>query len=419
MNTKTILASCYAVNPYKGSENGMGWNFVYQIARYNKVIAITRKNNKEMIDHYMNHNQDEVFKNITFLYFDLPYWLRFWKKGGRGAMLYYYLWQKRIVPFIKKQNLHFDITHNVNFHNDWTPSSLWKLNKPMVWGPIGHHPEIPEHYLNPYPLKYLLQDRVTWFIKNCFWELSFSLQKTKNKSDHILGMNSGVAKALKISTEPFSILPSVATEDNFSGEISIKNGFSIISVGRFVPLKGFDLTLLSFANFIESIAIEDRMNCKLTLVGTGPEKELYKTIIAQNHLEMYVEIIEWIDRTELMKLYKKSSVFLFPSHEGAGMVVAEALSFGLPVVCLNNQGPGEFINSECGFAVTQLEYNKTILELKEALSALYFDKKLLQQMSINARKHYLDKFTWDSRGDYLKTIYNTLGDENYSRTPAQ
>ncbi len=408
MNTKTILASCYAINPYKGSENGMGWNFVYQIARYNKVIAITRENNKEMIDQYLNENSDSVFENMTFLYFDLPYWMRFWKKGERGAMLYYCLWQQGIVTFIKKQNLNFDIAHNVNFHNDWTPSSLWKLNKPLVWGPIGHHPEIPKQYLKPYPIKYLLKDRATWLAKNCFWDYSFSLQKTIKNSQHILGMNSGVATVLKIKKEQFSILPSVATEDNYATNKSPKVGFRIISVGRFVPLKGFDLTLLSFANFIDSIAIEERVNCKLTLVGTGPEKEFYKTIIAQNHIEPYVEIIEWIDRNELMKRYEESSVFLFPSHEGAGMVVAEALSFGLPVICLNNEGPGEFINSKCGFAVTQVDYNKTVLELKQALTKLYFDKKLLQKMSVEARKHYLDKFTWNSRGDFLKTIYEKL-----------
>jgi glycosyltransferase involved in cell wall biosynthesis len=166
--------------------------------------------------------------------------------------------------------------------------------------------------------------------------------------------------------------------------------------------------LLSFAHFIHSLKIEDRKNCKLTLVGTGPEKEFYKTIIAQNQIEPYVTIIEWIDRIELMKLYEVSSVFLFPSHEGAGMVVAEALSFGLPVVCLNNEGPGEFINSKCGIAVSQLNYNQTISELKDALSKLYLDKNILLQMSIEARKQYLNKFSWDSRGDLLKTIYNQL-----------
>ena len=140
---KTILATTYAVNPYKGSEDGMGWNYVLQIAKNNKVIAITRENNQKAIEKYMDEHPNVLYKNIAFLYFDLPYWMRWWKKGGRGAMLYYWMWQKGVIGFVTKQNLTFDIAHNLNFHNDWTPSYLWKLGKPFVWGPVGHHPLIP------------------------------------------------------------------------------------------------------------------------------------------------------------------------------------------------------------------------------------------------------------------------------------
>ncbi|MFE3847467.1 glycosyltransferase [Flavobacterium sp. LB3P45] len=408
MTNKTILATCYAVNPYKGSEDAMGWNFINQIARFNKVYAITRENNKTAIEKYMNENPNCVYDNITFLYFDLPYWMRFWKKGGRGAMLYYYMWQRGIVNFIRKQNLNFDITHNVNFHNDWTPSFLWKLNKPMVWGPIGHHPLIPKQYLKPYSMKYLLKDRVTWMVKNYFWKCSFSLKKTVKNAAHIWCMNSGVPTILKLKEQSFSVLPSVATEDFSISTRAENKNFNIISVGRFVPLKGFDLTLLSFLKFINSVPVLERKNCKLTLVGSGPEKEFYKQIINNYNVESYVEVIEWIDRKELMELYENSSVFLFPSHEGAGMVVAEALSFGLPVICLNNEGPGEFINSHCGFAISQIDYENTISLLSEALIKLHSDRNLLNQMSIGARKQYEDKFTWNSRGEHLKFIYNQL-----------
>jgi hypothetical protein len=140
---KTILATAYAVNPYKGSEDGMGWNMILQIARFQKVIAVTRENNEPKIAQYMKENPSKLYDNIQFEYFDLPYWMRFWKKGGRGAMLYYWMWQRGIVGFIQKKGFVFDIAHNLNFHNDWTPSYLWKLNKPFVWGPVGHHPKIP------------------------------------------------------------------------------------------------------------------------------------------------------------------------------------------------------------------------------------------------------------------------------------
>lgn len=408
MKTKTILATCYAINPFKGSEDGMGWNFVNQIARFNKVIAVTRENNKPHIEKFMDENPSEFYKNITFLYFDLPYWMRFWKKGGRGAMLYYYLWQRNIVSFIKKQKITYDIVHNVNFHNDWTPSFLYKLKKPMVWGPIGHHPLIPSQYLKLYSRKYFYIDRATWLIKKLFWNFSISLKKTVNNADYILCMNTGVPSAIQIKKAAFSIQPSVATEDFFDGVISRKEQFHVLSVGRFVPLKGFDLTIYSFIKFIYSLPTENRINCRLTIVGTGPEKELYQKIINEHNVAQYVEIIEWIDRKELMKLYEKAAVFLFPSHEGAGMVVPEALSFGMPVICLNNEGPGEFITKDCGFVVNQFDYKNTIFQLKEALFTLYSDRDLLYKMSQNARKKYENIFTWNSRGNLLKTIYNQL-----------
>lgn len=408
MNYKTILATCYAVNPYKGSEDGMGWHFVNQIARYQKVIAITRKNNRSDIERFMSEYPQEIYQNIQFLYFDLPYWMRFWKRGSRGAMLYYYLWQRAIVSFIKKQQLHFDITHNLNFHNDWTPSFLRKLNKPMVWGPIGHHPIIPKQYLKLYPLKYYLKDRAAYMVKKSFWNFSPSLQKTLHHANHVLCMNSAVANVLHLKSNSCSILPSVATEDFSENTVISKQGFQLISVGRFVPLKGFDLTLHAFIKFVYSLPQERRKDCKLTLVGKGPEKNLYLKIITEHKVQDYVEIIEWIDRKDLMHLYQKASVFLFPSHEGAGMVVAEALSFGLPIVCLNNQGPGEFIHHKCGFSIPQTDYDTTVLELKEAIQRLYFDKDLLRKMSLEARKQYEQKFTWDSRGAYLSKIYNQL-----------
>ena len=226
---KTILASAYAINPYKGSEDGMGWNFVLQIAKYNQVIAITRENNRPHIENYIAENPNALYQQIQFLYFDLPYWMRFWKKAGRGAMLYYLLWQYAIVNFIKQKNLHFDIVHNLNFHNDWTPSFLWKLEKPFVWGPIGHHPLIPSQYLKAYAIKNKIVDRLTWLVKKYFWNFSFSLFQTKRKAAHILCMNSKVPQQLSLENN-FSIAPSVATQDyGWEMQQDVQSDFSVIS----------------------------------------------------------------------------------------------------------------------------------------------------------------------------------------------
>ncbi|SMG11328.1 Glycosyltransferase involved in cell wall bisynthesis [Marivirga sericea] len=405
---KTILATAYAVNPYKGSEDGMGWNMILQIAKKNKVIAITRENNQPHIDKYMEENPSDLYKNIRFAYFDLPYWMRFWKKGGRGAMLYYWMWQRGIVSFIRKQKFQYDIVHNLNFHNDWTPSYLWKLKKPFVWGPVGHHPRIPSKYLQFYDRKIKVVDAATWLVKKTFWRLSSSLRVTARKADHILCMNSSVAKVLPHITHKSTVLPSVATQD-FGYQEKSTNGFNIISAGRLVALKGFDLTIKAFENFYHRLNQEEQAAVKLTLVGSGPEKERYCKMIANAGLTDKVEIIAWIDRKDLLNLYRESSVFLFPSHEGAGMVVAEAMSFGLPVVCLDNEGPGEFVDQSSGIAVNQSSsYNETIEELADGLLHLYRKPDFYQRLSQGARKRFENNFDWETRHTILDKVYKKV-----------
>ncbi|MBK6497174.1 MAG: hypothetical protein IPG00_02995 [Saprospiraceae bacterium] len=87
---------------------------------------------------------------------------------------------KGVIGFVTKQNLTFDIAHNLNFHNDWTPSYLWKLGKPFVWGPVGHHPLIPAQYLSKYFIKHLLKDRFTWLVKNIL-EIFNIIERTQLK----------------------------------------------------------------------------------------------------------------------------------------------------------------------------------------------------------------------------------------------
>ncbi len=405
---KTILASTYAVNPYKGSEDGMGWNFVMQLARFHKVIAITRENNKQHIDRFQKENPSELYDNITFLYFDLPYWMRFWKKKSRGALLYFYMWQKGIVSFVKKQKLNFDFVHNLNFHNDWTPSFLWKLGKPFIWGPIGHHPAIPSPFLNSFTKGERIKERLRNLVKHYFWKFSPALKKTIKNADHILCMNGSVPEVIDLSKSSFSISPSVATQDFGWLEENKDSNFTLVSAGRFVSLKGFDLTVKAFAGFIKTLSPDHKRQCKLILIGDGPEKERLNSIIQEENIVDHIEIIPWIERSKLMEILKRSSGFIFPSHEGAGMVIPEALSFGLPCIVLDNWGPGQFINKTCGLKVAAKDYKSTVEGLSKAIQKLFEDPKLRKDLSIGARTHFLDTFHWDRRGEQLKSVYESI-----------
>ncbi|MFK8162945.1 MAG: glycosyltransferase family 4 protein [Lewinella sp.] len=402
---KTILATTYAVNPYKGSEDAMGWNYVCQVARFHKVIAITRINNREHIKRFMRAHPDALYDNIQFLYFDLPKTLRWWKRGTWGSMLYFLLWQKAVVRFVRKQGLDFDITHHLNFHNDWSPSYLWKLGKPFVWGPIGHHPAIPKAYRGTMPLADKVKGYLTGFAKYYFWNWSSALEQTKKQADYIWCMNDSVPEVLDLTGKQYHISPSVATQDYGWLPVKEEAEFRVISAGRLVHMKGFDLTLRAFAAFVGN---NPEANASLTIAGDGPEKKRLLELADSLGITSRFRLIDWVPRSELMQLMKQASVFLFPSHEGAGMVVPEALSFGLPVITLDNCGPGQFVAPDYGIAVSANTYQDTISQLAAGLTNTWKEKTNYQHMRASARKAFEEKFDWDRRGETLRTIYASL-----------
>lgn len=406
---KTILMTAYAVNPYKGSEDGMGWNFICQAARQNRVIAVTRENNELAIRKYMLDHPEPYNQNIQFLYFDLPYWARFWKRGPKGALLYYYLWQLFLPAFIRKSSKSFDIAHNLNFHNDWTPSRLWTLGKPVVWGPIGHHPVIPHEFvLGPYGTRSYFADRLRWYTKSFIWKFDPLLRSTVKHANCIIAMNKSVERVLPLQHKKVFIIPSVGSEpvQNVINKKHIR--FQVLSIGRFTELKGFDVTIKSFARFYNKLTAEEKKQTGLTLIGKGPTKELLQELAHKEGISAAVTFVDWVDRERLTQFYNEASVFLFPSHEGAGMVISEALSFGLPVICFDNCGPGEFINDQCGIKISYGTYNHTVKKFAHSLYQLFQNKTILERLSEGALSRFRHHFEWNSKGWQLQKVYDSI-----------
>ncbi|MFT4982618.1 MAG: glycosyltransferase involved in cell wall biosynthesis [Bacteroidia bacterium] len=112
---------------------------------------------------------------------------------------------------------------------------------------------------------------------------------------------------------------------------------------------------------------------------------------------------------ELQKLFASSSAFLFPSYEGAGMVVAEARMHALPVICWDNSGPGKFVPHETQLTVPlKLGVDEAVKSFAAKLELLFNDKGVLQDESAMARARFGNAFSWESRGQILDKTYRAL-----------
>ena len=64
---KKILVSAYGCEPFRGSEAGVGWNWILQMAQENKLYVIARANDQKKIETYL---PKKIENNVTFFYYD-------------------------------------------------------------------------------------------------------------------------------------------------------------------------------------------------------------------------------------------------------------------------------------------------------------------------------------------------------------
>lgn len=211
-------------------------------------------------------------------------------------------------------------------------------------------------------------------------------------------------------------MPAVASEEGLLDCNHDDENFTVLSVGRFVPLKGFDLTIRAFSLFHNCLPASEKNKTSLHIIGSGPEKERLLSIIKKEKKEHVITISDWMSRTDVITNFKNSSAFLFPSHEGAGMVLAEAMSFGMPVICLDNYGPGEYVHPQTSLKVKQRSYDDTVLMLAGRLRQLYDNRLLYEKESRLSLERYREIFRWPVKGTLMNNVYSEIMLANCSET---
>lgn len=115
-----------------------------------------------------------------------------------------------------------------------------------------------------------------------------------------------------------------------------------VSVGRLAPEKSVDLLV---AAFIEAAASDDRL--RLLLVGGGPSAAHLRERVAQGAGSGRIYLAGALPRAEALSLASGADLFAFASQtETQGLVLAEALACGLPIVAVAAPGVGDAVRDD-------------------------------------------------------------------------
>lgn len=127
-------------------------------------------------------------------------------------------------------------------------------------------------------------------------------------------------------------LPSDAQKAMLKEQLAIQEKHFILSVGRIVHLKGYDVLLKAFSR------IKDP-SWGLYVIGGGISEEFQQIITNEN-----IENVHFLDfklPDELKRYYKAADIFVLPTRfDPWGLVINEAMAAGLPIITTYACGAG-------------------------------------------------------------------------------
>ncbi|PGM56742.1 glycosyltransferase family 4 protein [Bacillus sp. AFS053548] len=125
------------------------------------------------------------------------------------------------------------------------------------------------------------------------------------------------------------------------------------------------------------------ISCKFIIAGNGSKTDINElnNLIENNSIEEYIEYVGWLNIKEKIELLSTSDIFILPSHiEAFGIVLLEAMHFGLPIVATEVGGiPEVVIKNKNALLVPA----KSPIDLSKSIITLLENKDLFNLMSEN------------------------------------
>lgn len=396
-----VLATAYACQPGVGSESGIGWNWAREIAKHNRLTLITRENNVLAIE----RAAEKLNLPMNVVGFDLPKWKRSFKKGSRGAVPYFAMWQKALEPVAREIHAQdpVDVTHHLTFASSWIGTSLANLEIPFVWGPVGQHPRVPDDAILGSDLTFRAREVCKTRVRGV-GSHSPMLQSTLDHSDVILSLGQEFESKIPVEYQYKTVHMLAAGVNDFDFKsLNFERGrtLEIIFAGRLTDLKGVRLAMEAFGKLRYRQPLT-----RLTIIGDGERRRWLQNRTLELGLGDAVRIIGQISQKKVLEHMREADMFLFPSFEGGGMVVLEAMASGLPVVCLDRGGPGEMVAHNNGVSIPYRNFDQAAETLAMAMEVMVKDEKLRQHVAMNGAKWVHHTATWKSKGENLEWIYD-------------
>ena len=313
---------------------------------------------------------------------------------------------KKWIARALAQGEHFDLAHQICPVSLRYPSPLSSFEIPYVIGPVGGSLSSPSAFVPE-------EREAPWFVglrkfdalrlKRDPW-----LRRSFGDAALVLGIAAYVRELLSdidlrwfesLSDTGIVTMPPAQSRENRDGPVSL------LFVGRVIRTKGV-------RDAIRAVA-QVRADCDVHLhvVGDGYDRPTCEEIAVSLGVGSRVTFYGRVPSREVGRHYAAADVFLFPSYrEPGGIVLSEAMSWGLPSIVCHAGGPGATIDEATGIRVAAIDPGQYSNDLARAIETLAEDPLRRLSMGQQARSIAESRLLWSRKADELEGLYRRVLD---------
>lgn len=313
--------------------------------------------------------------------------------GGNFHVLYSRRWIRHsVAPFLLRVLPGFlrqaDLVHLTGVYSFPTFPCLFlckQLNIPVVWSPRGSLQRWPGSRRNQ--LKKL-------------WDKFCQSVLPSNLTVHVTSINEELESREKFPHIPFAVIPNGVKFPKFINPTPSNGPLRLLFLGRLDQKKGIE-NLLEACRKLKSTF---KKPFSLIIAGAG---DLSYTAFIRNYVEKLslgeeVHMMGQVDDKEKLGLFNVTDITVIPSHtENFGIVVAESLAHGVPVIASHGTPWAEIEEIGCGLWV-----DNSPASLARAICQM--SEKPLLEMGDHGRKWVKDKFSWPAIADEMAKLYSSM-----------
>jgi len=331
-----VLLSALSCEPERGSEPEVGFRALLAAASEHEVWAITMSHSVPKVLDAIRGDARASRIHVEGIDFGLDE-DRIDLVTAPVFHWHYDRWQRALSRRALELDraVDFDLVHHVTLSSYWTRAGVAVVPKPLVWGPVGGGVNPPRVLIFSLGPRGVVESLARAVGRPLMANLPPML-KTPRIAEVILAQNRATARILAKGSK-VSLLSNALAVELDGIPPSPGRDREVLFVGRLIEWKAPMLALRAFRHIQSPDAV-------LVFCGQGRERPRLERAARRWGIEDRVRFQGWLPREQLLPMLSRAGALLHPAvHEEAGLCIAEALSLGTPVVCLDHGGPAEVV----------------------------------------------------------------------------